>query len=211
LTLPRLHIVTDDATLARPGFVRAAEALLAAGGARIALHLRGHATAAARLFEIARSLTGAASRSGTTLLVNDRIDVALCAGVNGVQLGRRSVPVTGARRLLPRGLIGYSAHGAAEAATAVRDTADFVIAGAIWPTPTHPGDAGGGTELLRGITRGVDVPVIAIGGVTAQRVAEAVHANAHGVAVLSGVWAAEDTIAAMTEYLAALDGAATRS
>jgi thiamine-phosphate diphosphorylase len=211
LTLPRLHIVTDDATLARPGFVREAEALLAAGGARIAMHLRGHATTAARLFEIARSLGAAAARSGTTLLVNDRIDVALCAGVNGVQLGRRSAPVDRARRLLPRGLIGYSAHSAAEAATAGRDTADFVIAGAIWPTPTHPGEPAGGTALLRGIARGVTVPVLAIGGVSAQRVQEAVRAHAHGVAVLSGVWAAEDAIAALMEYLAALDAAATRS
>jgi thiamine-phosphate pyrophosphorylase len=211
LIVPRLHIITDDATLASPTFARTSPALVEAGGARVALHVRGHATTAAKLFEIAQSLAGAAVGSGATLLVNDRVDVALCAAANGVHLGSRSVPVKDARSLLPHGLIGYSAHGVAEAEGAARDSADFVIAGAIWPTPTHPGAPGEGTQLLDEIARRVPVPVLAIGGVTPERVEPALRAGAHGVAVLSGVWSAADPVAALTEYLAALDAIEKRS
>jgi thiamine-phosphate diphosphorylase len=205
LSVPRLHVITDDATLASPTFVRTATALLEAGGARVALHVRGHATTAARMFEIARKLTGPAARSGASLLINDRIDIALCVTANGVQIGRRSVSVNDARRLLPHGLIGYSAHDAIEAQRAARDGADFVIAGAIWPTPTHPGAPVGGTRLLDEVVRRTPVPVLAIGGVTTERVVSTLHAGAHGVAILSGVWAADDATAALTAYLDALD------
>lgn len=205
MKVPRLHVITDDATLASPKFARTAPALLEAGGARVALHVRGHGTAAVKLFEIARTLADAAARSGATLLVNDRIDVALCVAANGAQIGRRSVSVTDARRLLPNGSIGYSAHDVAEAECAARDGANFVIAGAIWPTPTHPGAAGGGTRLLNEMARRTPVPVLAIGGVTQERVESTVRAGAHGVAILSGVWAADDPVAALTAFLDALD------
>ncbi|MDT8342467.1 MAG: thiamine phosphate synthase, partial [Longimicrobiales bacterium] len=90
--VPPLHLVTDDAVLARPGFRGAAEAALEAGGARVALHLRGPGTNGGPLYRLAVALVPAARAAGALLLVNDRVDVAACAGADGVQLGRRSLP-----------------------------------------------------------------------------------------------------------------------
>jgi thiamine-phosphate diphosphorylase len=203
--VPRLHVITDDATLAAPSFARIAAALLDAGRSRVAMHVRGRATSAAAMFSAVRPLVDQAAHCGAVLLVNDRVDIALCAGAGGVQLGKRSVPVAAARTLLPHGLIGYSAHAGAEAAAAARDGADFIVAGSIWETRSHPGALGGGTAFLESVATGAAVPVIAIGGVTPDRVGRAVRAGAHGIAVLSGVWATPDPAAALDAYLTALD------
>lgn len=210
--LPRLHVVTDDGVLRGPGFLDMAVAVLAAHGADIALHVRGHGLAGAELLGVTDALVAVAS----VVLVNDRVDVALAAGAGGVQLGRRSVPLPVARRLVGEGrLLGYSAHDAAETAAALAAGADFALVGSIWPSPSHGHGAGAGTELLRRtVVAAGGAPVLAIGGVAVGRVAEALRAGAYGVAVLSGVWSAAEPVAAVARYLdalrAALDGPAQR-
>ncbi|MEJ2677996.1 MAG: thiamine phosphate synthase [Gemmatimonadota bacterium] len=199
--LPRLHLVTSDAVLAAPDFVERATAVLAAHGPGVALHVRAHGMDGRPLLRIVRALAPAGA---ALLLVNDRVDVALAADV-GAQIGRRSLPVPVARRLLPRRWLGYSAHAAGEAETAVREGADFVVLGTIFATPSHPGAGGTGVGLVRAAAP--VAPVVAIGGITAERVALCVAAGAHGVAVLGGVWTADDPVAATGSYLQALDAA----
>jgi thiamine-phosphate pyrophosphorylase len=204
VSIPRLHLTTDDAVLAGPDFTNVAGALLSAHGGDLALHVRGPATMARRLLEIAESLVPVAEAAGAMLLVNDRVDVALAAGATGVQLGSRSIPPADARPLLGDRIIGCSAHSA-EGAEAVSRWIDFLFLGTIYPTPSHPDDAGGGPALVAAAAARTTVPILAIGGVTTERVAEVVAAGAHGVAVIRGVWAPVDPVAAARRYLDALN------
>lgn len=204
MTVPWLHVVTDDAVLAAAGFRDRAAALLQAHGPSVALHVRGHGTPGRALYQLAASLVGPAGATGATLLVNDRIDVALAAGC-GAQIGRRSIPVASARSLLgDRVALGCSVHDPGEAAAAVVAGADFVVLGTIWPTPSHPGAGGAGLGIVAEVAATVAAPVVVIGGVTPQRAREAMDAGGHGVAVLRGVWAAPDPVAAATAYLEAM-------
>jgi len=190
--LPRLHIVTDDAVLARPDFKDHARAIVQVGHG-VALHVRGRTTTARRLYDIAGLLQPAARESGALLVINDRVDVALAARVPAVQLSDRSLPPDVVHRIAGPDLrIGRSAHNVAEVEQAAADGAAFVLLGTIWPSASHPGGPVGGTGLIRAAAA-VGVPLIAIGGVTRSRVAEAVAAGAYGVAVISAVWGSTDT------------------
>ena len=205
MTLARLHVVTDDAVLADPGFRAAAIALLEAHGEDVALPLRSPAGHVRTLMAEAEALAGPAQAHGGQLVVNDRPDVALAAGAHAVQLGRRSIPVRAARALLGAdAVIGYSAHGAAEAASAAESGADYVVIGTIWETASHPGREGAGLDRVRETVAATDVPVLAIGGVTPARARAAVEAGARGVAVIRGVWSAARPIEAVAEYLGAM-------
>lgn len=210
--IPRFHVVTDDGILDRPEFPEAAAAVLAeaargtgsaGGGAGVAFHLRGPRCGGARLFRLASLLLPRAREAGVTFLVNDRVDVALVAGADGVHLGTRSLPPTEARRLLPAGsCVGASVHGPREAAALGDPGPDFLLVGAIHATPSHPGETPGGVERLRQVAAVAGgIPLLAIGGMTPDRVAEARAAGAHGVAVLGGVWHREDPAAAIRSFL----------
>lgn len=202
--VPRLHFVTDDDVVARPDFVDTAVAVLERCAPDVAVHLRAHRTPARRVYDVAERLVARAP-SGTTVIVNDRIDIALAFGTRGVQLGRRSIPVSDARALLGAGTwIGYSAHAPQEAADAVAGGADFVLMGTIYESASHEGRAPAGVDAVRECRARAAAPVIAIGGVTPDRVAELADAGASGVAVLGGVWKATDAPAAAAAYAAAV-------
>jgi thiamine-phosphate diphosphorylase len=206
--MKRLHLVTDDNVLADADFAAKAAAVMHACGGDVALHLRGHGTHASVLERIGGEVSAAAIRTGAWLLVNDRIDVAMAVRANGVQLGAASLGIADARPLLgPGAIIGYSAHGPGEAQQAAVDGADFVLAGTIWRSASHADRPPSGVEMLRECATRVPRPVIAIGGVTPQRVAEAAGAGAYGVAVLGGVWNAQDCAEAAAAYLESLHAA----
>jgi thiamine-phosphate pyrophosphorylase len=199
-SLPPLHIVTDDEVVSRTDFVDRARLILEMGGSDIVFHLRAPRASGRRLHDLACAVIGVAADVGAMLLMNDRIDVALAAA-DGAQVGARGVRVRDARRMLgPDRLLGASVHSAAEASDAAAEGADFVIAGTIWPTPSHPGREGAGPELIREIASS-GIRVIAIGGVTPQRAAEAREVGASGIAVIRGVWDAADSAEAVREYL----------
>src|SRR5690606_34486074 len=158
------------------------------------------------LYALAERLLPVAARAGAVVLVNDRVDVALACGAAGVQLGRRSIPVAEARRLLgPEALIGYSAHSAAEVLDAERAGANFVLLGTIFPTTSHPGEPGAGPDLVRATVQGARAPIVAIGGITPERAGAVLEAGAYGVAVLGGVWHAADPAEAARRYLAVFE------
>ena len=206
MKLPRLHLVTSDEVLGRAGFVDAAARVIEACGPAAAVHLRGHGLSGGALFVLAERLLPVAARAGAMVLVNDRVDVALACGAAGVQLGRRSIPLAEARRLLSSdALIGYSAHSAAEVLDAERAGANFVVLGTIFPTTSHPGEPGAGPDLVRAAAQGARAPIVAIGGITPERVGAVLEAGAHGVAVLGGVWHAADPAEAARRYLAVLE------
>ncbi len=157
------------------------------------------------MYQVASALRGSASSRGAQLLVNDRVDLALCLDLPGVNLGGRSIPVGAARRLLgPDRLVGASVHGVDEARVSALASADFLVLGTVFASASHPGRRGAGIELVAEVSEATGVPVLAIGGITPGRVEELMGAGAHGVAVLSSVWDAADPGQAIGEYLAAL-------
>jgi thiamine-phosphate pyrophosphorylase len=199
--LPRLHLVTDDVVLRAPAFPEAARSILAAHGAAVALHLRGHGLGGGELFRLAALLAPVAAEAGALLLVNDRTDLALAAGAGGVQLGRRSLPLAAARRLLgAERRLGYSAHSVEEVRRAEAAGADYLIFGTIFPSATHPGEATAGVEGLRRAAHATTLPLLAIGGLTPARMGEVRAAGAYGVAVLGGVWHAKRPEAAADAF-----------
>lgn len=205
--IPRLHVVTDDDVLARPAFPSTGAALARALGDDLAIHVRGHRTSARRLLALTEQLLEAAAGTGSPVLVADRVDVALATNGAGVRLGAASIPLADARALIGARLLGCSVHAVEEGVVAANRGADFLLLGTIWATASHPGRSGAGSGLIRAMAGRVDVPVVAIGGVTPDRAAEAVSAGAVGVAVLTGVWDAPDPIAAAGSYAAAMDAA----
>lgn len=199
--VPALHVVTDDAVVGRAGFLDAAAAVLAAGGADVALHLRAPRASGRVLYELAQRLVEVAEREGAVLIVNDRADVARAANADGVQVGARGLSSRDARRVIGEGrLLGVSVHAVDEARAVLSGAPDFLLAGTTWATPSHPGRPGAGLGLIREIAA-LRIPVIAIGGVTPARAVEARDAGAAGVAVLRGVWDAADPAAAVNGYL----------
>lgn len=200
--IPLLHAVTDDAVVARAGLLERAGEVLAAGGTNVALHLRAPGATGRTLYDLATRLAELAAGSGSLLLVNDRVDVAL-AVAHGVQLGQRSLSAGDAWRLIGgRWPIGVSVHDEDEARDAVAAGADFLLAGAVYPTATHPGRPGAGVRLIESVAA-LGIPVIAIGGVTPARAGELRGAGAAGMAAIRGLWDAPSPADAVQRYIEA--------
>ncbi len=191
--LPRLHAITDERIARRADLDEIARQLAAGGGEQLAFHARGHALSGLEHYELAIRLSVYPS---TRLFVNDRLDVALAAGAAGVQLAGGSLDPEHARRLDPKWWIGTSVHDLREAEAAQAAGADYLLVGPVFPTATHPSPARAplGPGLVTGIV-GLGLPVIAIGGVTPERLPELRAAGVYGVAAIrAGADAMNDTI-----------------
>jgi thiamine-phosphate diphosphorylase len=203
--IPLVHAVTDDLILTRRSFEREARAVMRALGERGALHLRARLLPAARILALAESLYPAQEETGCWLVVNDRVDIALAADARGAQLTSRSLAVADARAIAPGLALGASIHAPEEAAAAARAGADWVVAGHIFETGSHPGEPGRGPQLLAAARAAAPIPIVAIGGITPGHVAAVRALGAHGVAAISGIWGAEHPERAATDYLSAHD------
>lgn len=199
--LPRLHAVTDERIAHRPDLDQLVAELASAGGADLALHARGRALTGLEHYGLSCRLSVLPS----PLFVNDRLDVALAVGASGVQLGHGSLAPEHARCLNPTWWIGKSVHGLAEAEAARAEGADYLLAGPVFATATHPNREPLGLGVLRQIA-GLGLPVVAIGGVTPERVKGITAAGAHGVAAIRALWDAADPAEAARRMLAELSG-----
>lgn len=196
-----LHLVTDDRVVTAPDFLARAAVVLETAGTRAVLHLRAPHASGATLYHLAEELLPRARQSGALLLLNDRVDVALAVGVDGVHLGARSLDAADARRLIGAGCrLGISVHEPADAAAALAGAPDFLMVGTLYPSASHPGRAGAGPERLADFG-GFGAPLVAIGGITPERIAEVRRSGAAAVAVLGGVWNAPDVARAARLYL----------
>lgn len=201
--LPRLHAVTDDRVAGSGWFLERAGRLAAEAGPELAVHLRTRSLEGAALLRLAREVLEAVGPHGSWLVVNDRADVARAAGARGVVSGRGGLAAPEVRRVAPGLAVGRSVHDAAEARGAAAEGADFLVAGAVYPTASHPGAAPAGLGVVRDAAASGS-PVIAIGGLTPERAAEVAEAGAAGVAAIRALWDAADPAAAARRFLAAL-------
>jgi thiamine-phosphate pyrophosphorylase len=198
-----LYLITDRGAAARsPADV--VEECLAAG--LRAVQLREKDIEVRALLTLADTLRELTRRHGARLIVNDRADVALAAGADGVQRTHTSLPVSALRGITPAGfLVGASVHSEAEARAATAQGADFLVFGPVYDTPSKrrygPPQ---GPAALEAVAHAVDRPVLAVGGLTPARVPEVLAAGAAGVAVIGGIYAAARPGDATKAFLDAL-------
>lgn len=187
--VPQLCLVTDPTV---PDLLARIKQALEAGITM--LQLRCHSQPASHVYELAQALWPLCRQHGTLFIVNDRIDVALATGADGVQLGSRSLPPVAARMLIgPQRLLGVSVHSLEQARTAIEQSADLLIVGTIFASHSHPDRPAAGTELLRQIKQcAPSLPILGIGGIDATNAGQVMEAGADGIAVISAILLAED-------------------
>lgn len=200
----RLYLVTDRTrTRGRP-LLDVVEAALAGGVD--AVQLREKDLSTRQLYVLAVELRRLCNRHGARLLINDRVDVAIAVGADGVHLPITSFDAAAARKLLgPEGIIAASTHGVAEARAAQEDGADVIVCGPVFDTPSKRAYGPPlGVDRIAAVAREVDLPVLAIGGISAERVGELRCQGAAGVAVVSAILEAADPGAAAKQLVLAL-------
>ena len=200
----RLYLITDRSWLGGRSLEDQVEAALEAGATCLQLrekHLEEEAflAQAVRIKEIAH-------RHGVPLIINDNLRVALESGADGLHVGQGDLQAQKARALLgPEKILGVSARTVEQALAAQAAGADYLGVGAVFPTSTKPEAAEVPWETLGEICRAVEIPVVAIGGITAQRLPQLAGSGIAGAAVISAVFAQPDIPAAVRGLLDALE------
>ena len=196
--VPRLHFIADCASLADAAF---------RGGAP-AVQVRIKELGDAEMLAECEQIVAAAHQAQAVVIVNDRADIALAVGADGVHGGAGDLPVSVLRRLMgPNALVGGTARDPDTALRHQADGASYVGVGPVYATATKHGlPEPLGPAGVERVAAAVNIPVIAIAGVTASRVPELLDAGAHGVAVIGAVAHAADPAAATAELLEALSG-----
>jgi len=174
------------------------------GGVTV-VQLRGKKLSYGEFLELGLAAAGRLAGTGVPLLINDRLDVALACGADGVHVGQEDVSILTARRALgPDRIIGVSVNTVGEARRAEEDGADYVGAGPAFPTATKETALPVlGPDKLGQLRRAVGVPVVAIGGITAANAADLARAGVDGIAVVSAILGAPDARRAAEELRAA--------
>jgi thiamine-phosphate pyrophosphorylase len=205
-SLPRgLYVLCDDTV--RPELpLREKAAALLAGGARV-VQLRMKRTPLREALTAAREVVAACRRAGAVCLVNDRVDLALLSGAHGVHVGAEDLPAEEARALLgPEGLVGVTVRGLEEAHAARAAGADYVGLGPVFGTTTKQVNAPVlGLRGFGAVVRTSPLPVVGIGGVKLENIAELAATGAHGGAVASDALLAEDIAERVRRLSAAFD------
>jgi thiamine-phosphate pyrophosphorylase len=213
----RLYLITDRRVVKSGGLLAACEAALeaargAAAAGTVALQLREKDLPARELYELALRLRELCARAGAPLLINDRVDVALAAGADGVHLPFNSIGALAARRLLgPDAIIGASAHSLPDVVAAAREGADFAVFGPVFDPISK--DAYGkprGSLALAQVCREAKIPVLALGGITPERARELMsvadpNSRPAGVAAIGAIFASDSPADAVRAMIAALD------
>jgi thiamine-phosphate pyrophosphorylase len=192
----RFHVITDTVVQDRYGHAELARLAIAGGADTI--QFRDKRLADDEQIAAARETLAVCRSAGVTLIVDDRVNVASESEADGVHLGRTDAPIEAARRALgPDAIIGGTAGSVEQAVSVEGQGADYVGFGHVFPTGTKQKDGPPvGTKMLAEVCAAVDIPVIAIGGITAYNAGAVVEAGAWGVAVIGAVCGADDPEAA---------------
>jgi thiamine-phosphate pyrophosphorylase len=209
ILLPALYAIFDpEQTRGRPA--AAILPVLAAAGVKI-LQLRAKALAPGDFLKLARSAREITRAHGCRLIINDRVDLAAAARADGVHLGQDDMPLHAARKLLPGQIIGISTHDLEQARAAEQAGADYIGFGPIYGTGTkETGYAPRGLDALAKLRAAVNVPIVAIGGINENNIADVWRAGAASAAMIGDILGAED-IAAKVARILALGSAQNRA
>lgn len=174
------------------------------------VQVREKTGSARNLYETILEILPHALKVGAGMLVNDRVDVALATGAEGVHLAAKSLPPRVARELIGDRLLGISVHSLAEAREAVDGGADYVTFGHVYPTSSKRGLPPRGLIELAKIVESVDAPVLAVGGIDSSNVLEVLKTGVSGISVISTILAAPDPEKAARELRGILDDSRVR-
>jgi thiamine-phosphate pyrophosphorylase len=202
---PCLCLVADTSVVSADELAQRVSAAVS-GGVGL-LQIRAKELPGGQLLSLASELK-AAIGGRAALIVNERVDVAVAAVADGVQLGEEALPVAKARKLLSDGaIIGRSVHSLEGAVRAEAAGADVLVVGTMFSTGSHPGVDPAGPSLMREISLRCSIPLIGIGGINSSNLAEVVTAGASGVAVIRSILAAPNPREAAEELKTALHDA----
>lgn len=195
-----IYLVTDDGCLQGRALIDCVREALEGGVTLV--QYRAKTASSAEMYNEALQLKALCDSFKVPLIINDRLDIAMAVGAAGVHLGQDDLPCAAARRILGEEyLIGVSAHNPAEAAEALQSGADYLGCGAVFGTATKADVKKLGTDGLAAICKAKGLPVVGIGGVTADNYREVRAAGADGAAIVSGILAQPD-ISATVEAIA---------
>jgi thiamine-phosphate pyrophosphorylase len=189
-----LYVVITAAFCAGRGAVTVLDQVLAAGVGLV--QLREKDLEDRRLYELAQEFRRRTEAAGALLIIDDRVDIALAAGADGVHLGQTDLPVAAARQIAPDLIIGASSHCLEEALAAQAAGAGYVNIGPIFPTATKPDAVALGVEAISQITPHLRIPWSTMGGINGANIAQVVSRGARHPAVMSAVTAAAEVTAA---------------
>lgn len=186
-----IYLVTDEGCLQGRALLDCVREALDGGVTLV--QYRAKTAASAEMYDEALQLKALCDSFKVPLIINDRLDIAMAVGAAGVHLGQDDLPCAAARRILGEDyLIGVSAHNPAEAKAALLCGADYLGCGAVFGTATKADVKKLGTEGLEAICKAKGLPVVGIGGVTADNYREVRAAGADGAAIVSGILAQPD-------------------
>lgn len=168
------------------------------------IQIREKDLATRELIPLAARAVSCSRGTASRIVVNDRLDVALSVDAAGVHLGHHSLPARAARAMVPQGfLIGVSCHSLEDAVAAESDGADYILLGPVFETPSKlPYGPPLGLQKLQEVTTRVNVPVLALGGITLERVKSCLEAGAQGIAGIRIFQDAPSLVKLMTELRA---------
>jgi len=188
---PVVCLVTDQRFLRGRSLAQVVEHAVA-GGCNM-IQLRAVGQSARQVYETALLLKGVTDGLHVPLIINNAVDIALAVDAAGVHIGQADMPAEAARRLLgPEKLLGVSVSTVEQARAAYLDGADYLGAGAVFPTATKTDATVIGIDMLTAICQAVPLPVLAIGGVTADNADAVMDAGARGIAAISAILEGED-------------------
>lgn len=186
-----IYLVTDDACLQGRALIDCVREALEGGVTLV--QYRAKTASSAEMYAEALQLKALCDSFNVPLIINDRLDIAMAVGAAGVHLGQDDLPCAAARRILGEDyLIGVSAHNPAEARASLLCGADYLGCGAVFGTATKADVKKLGTDGLAAICKAKGLPVVGIGGVTADNYREVRAAGADGAAIVSGILAQPD-------------------
>lgn len=210
IKLPRLYAITDLKRAGKASHLAVVKELIKGGASLI--QLREKELPARDFFRQACEAIEYAHRRNVKIIINDRVDIALAAGADGVHLGQHDMPVICARKLLgPRKIIGISTHNLRQFSAALRTDADYISIGPIYPTRTKTDpDPPLGPKIVARLARRIDRPLVAIGGITLENAPELVAAGADSVAVISDLLSYGEIASRTRAFLQALESVPAR-
>ncbi len=185
--IPKLYPITD-CQLSNCTHEEIVQMMLA-GGARL-IQLRDKEASAKELLDAARACLALTRPAGARLIINDRVDVALTSGADGIHLGQEDLAVEEAREILGEDkIIGVSTHSLDQFNAALETSANYIAVGPVFPTKTKENpDPVVGLDLVRQAKLITDRPLVAIGGISVERAADVIAAGADSVAIISALY-----------------------